>query len=378
MTAILGFSELLTANLADAEQLDAVKTIQRNGEYLLGLINDILDISKIEAGKLQTERIVCSPAAVINDVFDLMRPRATAKQLDFQLVYHGSIPESVQTDPTRLRQVLINLLANAVKFTERGYVRLDVRMGQAEVMRPQLEFEVSDSGIGMTEEQCAKVLQPFTQADASTARRFGGTGLGLAISKRLVEALGGQLSISSQSGVGSIVRIGIDPGPMEGVAMIAPGRRRAGALTSPAIASPVLQLPRTSGRLSCRVLLAEDGPDNQRLIQTILRKAGAHVTLVENGVQAVAAALAASSSQPPFDVILMDMQMPEMDGYAATRSLRSQGYTGRIVALTAHAMSGDRQRCLDAGCDDYATKPIDRQTLLETVACHSAACGLAN
>jgi PAS domain S-box-containing protein len=370
MTAILGFSELLLASLTDPEQLDAVETIQRNGAYLLALINDILDISKIEAGKLQTERIVCSPAAVIDDVFELMNPRAADKQLDFQVHYHGRVPETIQTDPTRVRQVLLNLVSNAIKFTERGHVRLDIRLGQGAAGRPQLEFEVSDTGIGMTEQQCARVFEPFTQADASTARRFGGTGLGLAISKRLVEALGGQINVSSQLGVGSVVRVWVDTGSLEGVPMLAPARRRSEAVL--AAASPaVLKLPRSTGRLTCRVLLAEDGPDNQRLIQTILRKAGADVILVEDGVQAVEAALAAWRSEAPFDVILMDMQMPELDGYEATRALRAQGYDRPIVALTAHAMSGDRERCLESGCNDYATKPIERQSLLETVARHA-------
>ncbi len=371
MTAILGFSELLLANLADAEQLDAVETIQRNGTYLLGLINDILDISKIEAGKLQTEQIACSPQVVVNDVFDLMNPRAADKQLDFQVVYHGPIPENIRTDPTRLRQILINLVSNAIKFTERGHVRVDIRMGQ-DLSRQRLEFEVSDTGIGMTEEQCAKVFEPFTQADPSTARRFGGTGLGLAISKRLVEILGGQINVTSQVGVGSVVRIYIDTGPLDGVPMVTAARRRVEATRHAPTAYATRLPPRGEGSLGYRILLAEDGPDNQRLIQTILRKAGAEVTLAENGVQAVDAALAAWREGQAFDAILMDMQMPEMDGYEATRSLRSQGYTGSIIALTAHAMSGDRQRCLDAGCDDYATKPIQRETLLETVARHAA------
>lgn len=372
MTAILGFSELLSASIADPEQVQAVETIRRNGGYLISLINDILDLSRIEAGKLQTEATTCSPVAMVDDVFDLFRQRAADKHLDFQAVCHGAIPEKIRTDPTRLRQVLINLVSNAIKFTERGHVRLDLRMSETPE-GPRLEFEVSDSGIGMTEEQCVRVFEPFTQADPSTARRFGGTGLGLAISKRLVELLGGQISVSSQVAVGSVLRFWIETGPLDGMPMVkvAPRRMETGA-AKPAITA-ALPTPPASGPLNCRVLLAEDGPDNQRFMQTVLGKAGAEVTLVENGRQAVEAALRASRDGSPFDVILMDMQMPEMDGYAAARSLRSQGYAGRIVALTAHAMTGDRQRCLDAGCDDYATKPIQRHVLLETVTRNAAA-----
>jgi CheY-like chemotaxis protein len=298
----------------------------------------------------------------------LLRQRAADKQLDFQAVCHGAIPERVETDPTRLRQVLINLLANAIKFTERGHVRLDLRMSHTTPDRPRLEFEVSDTGIGMTEEHCQRVFEPFTQADPSTARRFGGTGLGLAISKRLVELLGGQISVSSQVGVGSVLRFWIETGLLDGVPMVhAPPRRMKGGRV-PQPTAPAATPPREVGPLSCRILLAEDGPDNQRFMQTVLSRAGAAVTLVENGRAAVEAALKAKRDGSPFEVILMDMQMPEMDGYEATRFLRAQGYQGRIVALTAHAMTGDRQRCLDVGCDDYATKPIQRHVLLETVA----------
>ena len=266
------------------------------------------------------------------------------------------------TDPLRLRQVLINLVGNAIKFTDLGVVCLAVRL-ISDSNHPHLRFDVTDSGIGMNEEQVKRLFHPFTQVDNSSTRAFGGTGLGLCISKRLTEALGGDIEVRSEPGKGSAFRVTIDPGPLDGIPLVQSVQEA--SLDRPPTTTTALP---DKIELQGRVLMAEDGPDNQRLISFLLRNAGADVVAVENGQLAVEQALVAWEQERPFEVILMDMQMPVVDGYDAVRRLRERGYTGPIIALTAHAMAGDRQKCLDAGCDDFATKPIDRQQLLATLA----------
>jgi signal transduction histidine kinase/ActR/RegA family two-component response regulator len=373
MTAILGFAEtLLEPDLPEAERREAVYTIRRNGEYLLALINDILDLSKVEAGKLEIEQVRCSPCKVLAEVASLMGVRAKAKGLALQIAYTGAVPETIRSDPTRLRQILINLVGNAVKFSEAGTILIVVHFESAPA--PQLEFAVVDSGVGMTREQMARLFRPFTQADASTTRRFGGTGLGLTIAKRLAQALGGDIDVWSEPGHGSVFRMSVATGPVDGVKML--DDPLAATAVSPR-ADEAPEQPSAAGPLACRILLAEDGPDNRRLITRLLEKAGAVVTTVENGQLAVNAALAARENGAPFDIILMDMQMPVVDGYAATAQLRQHGYTGVVIALTAHAMEAARNECLKAGCDDYASKPIDRKRLMDTILRHlrsAAAC----
>ena len=368
MTAILGYTEaLLDPDLSDSEKLNAIHTVRRNGEHLLQIINAILDISKIEAGKLEVERIRCSPLQIVAEVKSLMQVRADAKKLPFKIEYIGAVPETIESDPTRLKQILVNLIGNAVKFTETGGVRLITRLVE-DGTEPKMQFDVLDTGIGMTAEQVHKLFQPFSQADTSTTRKFGGTGLGLMISKRLAEMLGGTITVQSKPGEGSLFRVTVTTGVLHGVKMLGdPATATSVQPETPAAAK------RAVAKLDCRILLAEDGPDNQRLIAHILRKAGAQVTVVENGKLAAEAALAARDQGRPFDVILMDMQMPVMDGYEATALLRQKGYAGPIIALTAHAMAADRQKCLDAGCDNYATKPINRARLIEMVESHALA-----
>jgi CheY-like chemotaxis protein/anti-sigma regulatory factor (Ser/Thr protein kinase) len=282
------------------------------------------------------------------------------------LVFEGPIPATIRTDPLRFRQILLNLLGNAIKFTEFGGVRVTVKLVPV-AERTLVECVIADSGIGIPAGQTAALFQPFTQGDMSTARRHGGTGLGLAISKRLAIMLGGDLTVESQPDIGSTFRVTIDPGPLTGAEMItiAGDQVRAGERAVPNLN------PATAVQLHCRVLLAEDGPDNRRLISFVLEKAGAEVVTVEDGRAAVELALAARDAGTPFDVLLVDIQMPHVDGYEATARLRAAGYHHPIIALTAHAMRGDRERCLAAGCDDYATKPIDRHALVRLVAEHT-------
>ena len=362
MTAILGYADLmLEENVGRATQ-EHVEVIKRNGKHLLEIINDILDLSKVEAGKMQIELIRCSPCQLVADVALLMRVRATEKQLTLKTELVYPLPETVLTDPLRLRQILVNLMGNAIKFTDHGEVRITTELTQHGDL-PRLRINVTDTGIGINEEQVKNLFRPFTQVDSSSARKFGGTGLGLCVSKRLAEALGGDIEVHSNPGKGSTFSVTIDPGSLDGIRMLQEGQ---GAAVQPPPISTLADSVKIE--LYGRVLLAEDGADNRRLICLLLRKAGADVIAVENGQLAVETAIAAYEVGEPFDVILMDMQMPVMDGYTATRRLREWGYAGPIVALTAHAMDQDCQKCLGAGCDAYATKPINRQKLLTTVA----------
>jgi signal transduction histidine kinase/CheY-like chemotaxis protein len=363
MTAILGFADALHDDLgeqgASPEAHRALATIRRNSEHLLAVLNDILDLSKIEAGKLELEEIPCSPAELVLDAVGLLRARATEKRLELTVDLAENMPAAIATDPTRVRQILLNLIGNAIKFTEAGSVRVHARIEYALGDRAGwLVIEVADTGIGISPEQRARLFSPFTQADTSTSRRFGGTGLGLAICSRVVELLGGSIEVESEPGRGSTFRVALPATPIA----ISPRAR---------VARPE-STERASRGLVGHVLLAEDGPDNQVLFRRVLERAGLRVELVADGRSACAAALSAWRDGEPFDVILMDMQMPELDGYSATAELRRAGYPGAIVALTAHAMSGDRERCLAAGCDGYLTKPIQRDLLLDTVARHLA------
>jgi CheY-like chemotaxis protein len=278
-----------------------------------------------------------------------MRVRSDAKRLELTAIYSGPIPETIENDPTRLRQILINLVGNAIKFTESGGVQIRVRYLPESPTNGRLSFAVRDTGIGLTDEQLSRLFKPFMQADASTTRRFGGSGLGLSISKRFADLLGGDLIAESRPGQGSTFTVTVSTGLLTGVRMIQP------TAGSPAFPVATPRAKEAMPRLACRVLVAEDGIDNQRLISFLLKKAGAEVVVVDNGQVAMEQALAAQAEGKPFAVILMDMQMPVMDGYTSTSRLRAAGYAGVIIALTAHTMSGDQQRCLDAGCDNYAT-----------------------
>ena len=426
MTAILGYAELLADDAEPPESRAAhAQTVRRNGEHLLGIINDILDLSKIEAGMLTIERVACAPARVVAEVESVMWVRAAEKRVALTVEHRGPVPPTVVGDPLRIRQVLLNLVSNAVKFTDRGEVRVavsatidasiqvfpsgpttgtsDSGMVAEATMFPAgaptatsplganarepshrepsvvlLRFDVTDTGIGMTPEQLAGLFRPFAQADGSTTRRYGGTGLGLAISRRLAEAMGGDLTVVSEPGVGSTftftVAVGAAATPSEGsaanplarvVSPATPGAPNAASI--PAASTPPINGP-SPAALRGRVLLAEDGADNRRLVTVYLKAAGFAVDAAENGRVAVDRASAAAAEGRPYDAVLMDMQMPEVDGYAATAELRRLGF-GRlpVIAFTAHAMEGERGRCAEWGCDDYVSKPIDRANLVATV-----------
>lgn len=365
MTAVLGFADILLADLKEPRAIAAAKTIKRNAEFLLEIINGILDLSKIEAGRLAVERIRCSPHQIVSDVAALMQLRSHAKGLRLVTEYEGEIPATILSDPTRIRQILINLVGNAVKFSDRGDIRLVVRLARGAEGGQELQFDVIDQGIGISPEELNRLFQAFSQADVSTARKFGGTGLGLAISRRLAELLGGSLEcMRSEPGNGSTFRATIAPGPLAGACMLRHPRE------APEV-EPAFKPLWSGAALDCRVLLAEDSPDNQELVSFVLSKAGAHVSLADDGAQAVEMAMAALAAGKPFDVIVMDMQMPVLDGYAAASKLRALEYPGPIIALTAHAMRDDLQKSIAAGCNAYASKPIDG-ALVELIARHAA------
>jgi CheY-like chemotaxis protein/anti-sigma regulatory factor (Ser/Thr protein kinase) len=290
----------------------------------------------------------------VEEVAAALRDSAARKGLELRIDYAGEIPETIHNDPTRLRQILLNLVSNAIKFTETGHVALAVRTIETADGQLRIEFEVTDTGVGMSPRELRRVFEPFSQADESTSRHYGGTGLGLTITRRLAELLGGQVRASSTPGQGSSFTVSVDPGNLDGVRM----------LEAPRSQERAPQPEREQGRLRGRVLVAEDGADNQRLVRTMLERVGLEVDLAENGRVALEMVLAGVDSGAPYDLVLMDIQMPEMDGHEATRELRRAGYSNPILALTAHAMESDRQRCLDVGCDDVCTKPIDRRDLL--------------
>jgi signal transduction histidine kinase/AmiR/NasT family two-component response regulator len=398
MTAILGYVELLREpGSTEQERQDAIETVQRNGEHLLTIINDILDISKIEAERMTIERLDCKLQPLLLDVVKLMQGRASEKGLKLLVECAPGCPETIGTDPTRLRQILVNLVGNAIKFTPQGQVSVLARPHRDPVSGAEwLAVDVKDTGIGMTAEQMGKLFEAFSQADSTMSRQFGGTGLGLAISRRLARMLGGDLVVSSQLGTGSCftalveARTVASTMPLTTNAAVGSSRPTvhdsAGASgTSPAtVASmaagdagsalaaftaatlegsgPTAALP-LQGR---HVLIVDDAPDNQRLLKFHVTKAGASCEIAGNGQLALDAVEAAAQSRP-FDVVLLDMQMPVLDGYQTATILREQRCQIPVIALTAHAMSSDRQKCLDAGCDDFLTKPIDRVRLIEAI-----------
>lgn len=358
MTAIIGYADLLLdPTLSARDRSDFLAVIRRNGEHLLELINDILDLSKIEAGKVSAEITTCHLPGLLRDVASVLRLRAIHHGLTLEICYQGPVPELLHTDVPRLRQALINLVGNAVKFTNQGRVTIAASFQPAEFAgQGAVRIDVIDTGIGIPEKALAHLFEPFVQADNSVSRRYGGTGLGLAITHRLVTLLGGRISVESAPGKGSTFTIVLPAGDLSGVRMI--------CNSAESFCAAVEVDSDTSQPLAgLSVLLAEDVWDTQQLIARLLLQAGAAVEVAENGRIAVEKARARQ-----FDVVLMDVQMPEMDGLQATRILRTEGYERPILALTAHAMAADHEQCLAAGCDAHLSKPLDVAALIRTIA----------
>jgi len=360
MTAILGFAELMRdPQCTSQERTEYLRTIHSNGSHLLSLINDILDLSKIEAGQMTVELIPCSPLEIVDEVVDLLAQRARAKGIHLTVTWPELVPERILSDPLRARQVLVNLLGNALKFTERGEVRIESSFEEPGDEGPYWVCRVHDTGIGMDEQQIHQVFEPFTQADTSTTRRFGGTGLGLPISRKLTELLGGGLGAECVLGKGCTFVARIATGSLAGVRRVDAREQRIQRDAGVARAHP---------RLAGRVLIVDDGLDMRALVREHLERCGLECAFAGNGLEALEEMTKAELQERPFDLLVMDMLMPEMDGYEAAAVLRKRGATLPILALSANAVTGDRERCLAAGCDAYASKPIDGRALCELCA----------
>ena len=358
MNAVLGFTDLLLETGLDREQQSFARTIRTSADALLTLLNDILDFSKIEAGRLDLEQVPFAPATIAREVCTLVRPRVGTRAIAIRCRIEPQLPAQLRGDPGRFRQVLVNLMDNAVKFTHAGEVELALFADGADAAGIDLHATVRDTGIGIPADKLEAIFAAFRQADDSTTREYGGTGLGLSICRRIAELMGGRVWAESRPGQGSTFHF---------TARLAPGAGE--AVTAPAPVSAAAAVARTSTGASgrpARVLLAEDNPVNRRLAEILLTRAGCTVTTAVTGRQAVDLCMRSAEG---FDLILMDVQMPELDGLAATAELRGRGCTGvPIVAMTAGALQGDRERCLAAGMNDYLAKPVRAEQLLALLA----------
>jgi len=353
MNSIIGFSDLLAKEDSTKEQRHFIDIIRESSRGLLRVINDILDFSKIEAGKLTVESSTFSLPRLILNIVSEVEPLAMMKDIEFKMVQEGLLPKQIQTDPVRLRQCLVNLLSNAVKFTNKGHVHLTVSM-QKNNGRSNIHFDIADTGIGIDPDKQKTIFESFEQADSSTSRVFGGTGLGLSITKHLTQLLGGDLSLISKIGAGSVfsfvIPAGVDIGdqPLLDWHTFSHSEQDDESSESP--------------EFSGDILVAEDALANQILITHVLEGMGLQVTIAEDGREAIQ-----KVTDNKYDLVFMDIQMPHIGGHEATRKLREKGVHTPIIALTAHAMEGDRKKCIDAGCDDYLTKPIETVELVETI-----------
>jgi signal transduction histidine kinase/ActR/RegA family two-component response regulator len=364
MTAILGYADMMAM---EGQAAEAVQAIRRNGRHLLTVLDDILDLSTIEAEQLRIKKTPTDVAELLRDVQHLMGPRASQRGIGLSLELQN-VPAAVSMDTVRLRQILLNLVSNAIKFTNEGTVRIAADYVPATASAGTLTVRVVDTGIGLTEQQRGRLFKSFSQADDSHHRTYGGTGLGLAISKRLAHLLGGDIEVESEAGKGSTFRLRIPvevcgAGDVEGSEAVS----NAGGdeQVMEAVVRGVTGAMGESRRR--RILVVDDAADNRRLLRRLLVHAGFDVEVAEDGSTGMTAAITARAEGRGFDLVLMDMMMPRMDGYEATRQLRAAGDRGLIFALTAHVSAEDEEKCRAAGCDDFITKPFDCDALLRRV-----------
>ena len=373
MTSILGYAELVSSLVDNEEAQRYLSTIRRNGEFLLGIINDILDLSKIEAGKFDIDIERFDPTTVIEDVRSVMEIRASERGLKLVVEYSSEIPKAIESDSKRLKQILINLVGNAIKFTTQGSVRIVVCFTESPAPSDvdgksrlgRLKFDIIDSGIGMTSEQQKRLFKPFSQGDSTITQQFGGTGLGLTISQRLAAMLDGEIGVDSAVNEGSTFTLTIATADVQELPPTQP--------TDPRELLPE-SIPITDLRIDAHVLIVDDRRDIRFLSSRIVSLAGGRVTEAEDGVQAIETIKQASTQGVAFDIILLDMQMPNMDGYETATELRKLGFTNPIIALTADAMQGDMTRCINAGCNYHISKPINRHELLQLLYVLSRQC----
>ena len=358
MSAILGFTEILKRGYSRNPQdsLRYLNTIHSSGKNLLDLIDDILDLSKVESGRLEMEETRAEPHRIIYEVLQVLGIKAQEKGLAVHFSAQGAVPRQIMTDPARFRQIIFNLVGNAIKFTEQGRVRVAYRFTKS-LPESGLVIEISDTGIGIPQDKIESIFDPFTQADTTVTRRFGGTGLGLSISRRFARALGGDITVESRPGKGSTFNVTLKTGDLQGVPFLQPEEVAAAAEGFETKEPQRWQFPKA------RVLIVDDGAENRELLRVLLQETGLTVDEAENGQVGVDKASAGH-----YDAILMDVHMPVLDGFAAARKLRQQGLNTAIIALTANAMKGFEQECLDAGYSGYFSKPIDIDRFLEMMA----------
>ncbi len=358
MNAILGFTEVLKRGYAknEEERKKHLNTIYSSGKHLLELINDVLDLSKVEAGRLDIERIRFAPHVLIQEVVKVLSVKAQEKSITLDFELDGPIPETILSDPTRLRQIVTNLIGNAIKFTQQGGVRVVMRLVSTRTP-PQLEIDVIDTAMGLAADKLEAIFEPFVQADSSVTRQFGGTGLGLAISRKFARALGGDTTVRSELGKGSNFTLILDPGPLDGIRLLQVHEVLAAVESSTHAAQTCWRFAPLS------ILVVDDGEENRELVKLVLEEAGLQVDEAVNGQLGVDMAL-----KKEYALILMDIQMPVMDGYTATTRLREQNVQIPIIALTANAMKGFEQQCLAAGFTGYLTKPVEVDALMNTLA----------
>ena len=358
MNAILGFTELLKRGFARNPQdsLRYLHTIHSNGRNLLDLINDILDLSKVESGRLELEEVWAEPHRIIYEVSQVLGIKAQERGLALHFHTQGAIPRQIKTDPARFRQIIFNLVGNAVKFTEQGRVTVTCRFMRT-LPEPRLVVEIADTGIGIAQDKFESIFEPFTQADSTVARRFGGTGLGLSISRKFARALGGDITVESRPGKGSTFTVTLKTGDLQNVPFLQPEEVATATQGVDEKEQRRWQFPRA------RVLIVDDGAENRELLRLVLEESGVTVEEAENGQVGVEKAMAG-----PYDVILMDVNMPALDGFTATKKLREQGLKTCVIALTANAMKGFEEECLNAGYSGYFSKPIDIDRFMEMMA----------
>ncbi|MBL6757673.1 MAG: response regulator [Planctomycetes bacterium] len=344
LTAIIGFADLLkgTAKVSGEDEA-ALQAIHSSGEHLLALINDVLDVSKIEAGQLEIETITFDLRELVQRTVQSLRPGAMKAGLTVKLSFADDLPSAIRSDPMRIRQVLINLLSNAIKFTHEGSIEVLVMTAG---IGSSIAIAVTDTGIGIGTAALDRIFSPFQQADASTTRHYGGSGLGLAISREIAELMGGELSATSQLGEGSTFTFSIPLHRDEGSAAIGAAEPRS-----------------TRNRFQGRALVVEDNAINRRVLTELLRRRGLEVDFAVNGLEGFQRITAVAGSDEAFNVVFMDMHMPVQDGYTTARCLKEHGGAPPIIALTASALKEDRDRCIDAGCDAYLPKPVDNALL---------------